>query len=406
MPPVAGREEPNDKMTATATRRPAGLAVGWLTMFVVGTDLFVVSPLLPMIAAEYRLSPGAAGLAVTVFSLTYMLSAPLFGHLADRWGRRPVLLCCLAAFAAANLATASAGGFAGLLLARIAAGAAAAGVSPAVYALVGGAAPPERRASWMALVVSGLLLSLALGAPLGAWAGALIGWKAVFGALAWLSLCLIPPNLLAWRGESAPCGETGAADALPAMIVIRRLLPMVLWSTALYGMYTYLGTGLAAAGLSIDEVARAILLYGSGAIAGVLIGGRLADRFGARVMAAASLLLLAAAFLVLQLAVHQGVVIALALALTSALAQLFFPAQQAGLAKDFPRRRASVLAWNNSALFFGIMLGSLVGGQVVGVAGFEANLVVCAAIALSGAAVVGGIGSLAPARLRRAGYPV
>src|SRR6266851_361917 len=167
------------------------LTVGWLTMFVVGTDLFVVSPLLPMIAADYRVSPALAGLCVTVFSLTYMVSAPLFGHVADRIGRRRMLVCCLAAFAAANLLTAVVASVIWLLAARVAAGVAAAGVTPSVYALVGSAAPPDRRATWMALVVSGLLLSLALGAPIGAWAGASIGWGSVFAVLAGLSLCLV-----------------------------------------------------------------------------------------------------------------------------------------------------------------------------------------------------------------------
>src|SRR6266704_3606605 len=160
-----------------AKRGPlASLAVGWLTMFVVGTDLFVVSPLLPMIAADYRISAPLAGLSVTAFSLTYMVSAPFFGHLADRIGRHRVLVCGLLVFAAANLATGAAGSLVALLAARVVAGAAAAAVSPSVYAMVAGAAPPEQRASWMALVVSGLLVSLALGAPIGAWAGALFGW--------------------------------------------------------------------------------------------------------------------------------------------------------------------------------------------------------------------------------------
>src|SRR6266446_10745489 len=57
-------------------RRMIRLAIGWLTMFVVGTDLFVVSPLLPLIAVDYRISSAAAGLSVTVFSLTYMVCAP------------------------------------------------------------------------------------------------------------------------------------------------------------------------------------------------------------------------------------------------------------------------------------------------------------------------------------------
>src|SRR2546429_797040 len=109
-------------MNATRVCPPAGLMVGWLTMFVVGTDLFVVSPLLPMIAADYRVSPTVAGLCVTVFSLTYMVSAPLFGRVADRMGRRRMLVCCLAAFAAANLLTAAAASVIWLLAARVAAG--------------------------------------------------------------------------------------------------------------------------------------------------------------------------------------------------------------------------------------------------------------------------------------------
>ena len=67
----------------------------------------------------------------------------------------------------------------------------------------------------------------------------------------------------------------------------------------------------------------------------------------------------------------------------SAAAQLFFPAQQTGLADDFPAQRATVLAWNNSALFLGISLGSLVGGQAIS-HGFAANLRVSAVIAIAG----------------------
>src|ERR1700730_8927701 len=92
------------------------LAIGWLTMFVVGSDLFVVSPLLPLIAFDYQISPSLAGLSVTVFSLTYVVSVPLLGHVADRIGRRRTLTCCLLAFAAANVATGSVGSFAWLLV--------------------------------------------------------------------------------------------------------------------------------------------------------------------------------------------------------------------------------------------------------------------------------------------------
>ena len=76
-----------------------------------------------------------------------------------------------------------------------------------------------------------------------------------------------------------------------------------------------------------------------------------------------------------------------AFGLASAVAQTFFPAQQSGLADDFPNHRATVLAWNNSALFLGISLGSVIGGQVIVVGGFPVNLTISALIALAGWAI-------------------
>jgi predicted MFS family arabinose efflux permease len=173
---------------------PKELAVGWLTMFVIGSDLFVVSPLLPLIAADYGISPALAGLSVTTFALSYMLSAPMLGHIADKTGRGRVLTWSLCAFAAANIFTAMAGSLIWLIAARLCAGAATAGVSPAVYALIGGSAPPEQRATWLSIAVSGLLMSLSFGASTGGLIGAAFGWRLVFAGLAGLSLLLVWAN--------------------------------------------------------------------------------------------------------------------------------------------------------------------------------------------------------------------
>jgi predicted MFS family arabinose efflux permease len=384
----------------------AKLIVAWLTMFLVGTELFVFSPLLPMLAADYHVSTAVAGLSVTTFSLSYMVSAPLFGHLSDRIGRRRVLICSLLAFATANLLTASAPNLPSLLAVRLFAGAAAAGVSPSIYALVGSAAPPERRATWMALVISGLLVSLALGASTGALVGGFLGWPPVFIALAALSLVLCWLNRQIWPGERSITLISGVAAAQPLATVdlLHRLLPTVLWSTGVYAVYTYLGAGLVAVGFSTGQAARAIIFYGCGAIVGVLIGGHVADRLGAKFTAGVSFAGLCACFLLLRLAFDTGRLVEPALGLSSAVAQLFFPAQQAGLANDFPRRRAVALAWNNSALFFGISLGSLVGGGALALGSFDANLTVSSGIALIGclvnAAVVPGSVSLLAGRAK------
>jgi predicted MFS family arabinose efflux permease len=162
------------------------------------------------------------------------------------------------------------------------------------------------------------------------------------------------------------------------------MLPMVVWSTGLYGVYSYLGVGLAQIGFSAGQIARAILFYGCGAIAGALIGGRAADRFGPKFMAGTSLIGLSGCFLLLRFALDAGTFFAPMLSLTSAVAQLFFPAQQAGLVNDFAARRATALAWNNSALFLGISLGSVSGAQAIGIGGIDMNLLVSAGIVLIG----------------------
>ena len=369
-------ETANRRSSATAGAF-AQLATAWLTMFVVGSDLFVVSPLLPLISADYAVPPASAGLSVTVFAVTYMLSAPALGHLADRVGRVRVLTCCLGAFGAANLLTAIAGDFTWLLATRIVAGAAAAGVSPSIYAL-------ERRATRLAIVVSGLLMSLSVGTPLGLLTAASLGWPVVFAALAVLSLVLAWANNRVWRHSPAAKSRAALPDRLTPTVLAARLAPTVLWSAALYAMYTYLGEGLSASGYSTQQIAEAILFYGCGAIAGTLIGGRVADRLGASMTISIALSGLSSCLILLLAALHLGVIVDCAFGLASLSAQLFFPAQQLRLGKQFPNNRAAVLAWNNSALFFGISLGSLIGGQAVAFGGFETDLIIAAAIAIVG----------------------
>jgi predicted MFS family arabinose efflux permease len=126
------------------------------------------------------------------------------------------------------------------------------------------------------------------------------------------------------------------------------------------------------------------MCYGCGAIAGTLVGGRLADRLGAKSAAGVSLAGLSVCFMLLLPALRYGMLVDPILGVSSAVAQFFFPAQQARLANDFPTRRSTVLAWNNSALFLGISLGSLIAGQAITSGGFQTALTICAGIVFGG----------------------
>ena len=331
------------RKTLVTRRPPKGLTVGWLTMFVIGSDLFVVSPLLPLIAADYGTSPGLAGLSVTTFALSYMLSAPILGHIADKTSRERVLTWSLCAFAAANVFTAVAGSLIWLIAARLCAGAATAGVSPVVYALISGSAPPEQRATWLSIAVSGLLMSLSFGASTGGLIGAAFRWRLVFAGLAALSLLLVWANRWVWHDCYGATSSTVSQRRLTIPAVVPRLAPTVVWSTALYATYTYLGDGLTSFGYSTEKIAGVLIFYGSGAICGVLLGGRMTDRLGAGLTSTIGLSGLCCCFFLLRLVLDTGVLVNCAFGLLSLLAQLFFPAQQVRLAQEFPAARTTIL---------------------------------------------------------------
>lgn len=363
------------------------LAVGFVTLVVIGTDFFVVSPLLTPIAGQYRVSQGTAGIMVTAFSAAYVLAAPWLGAQADRIGRRRVLVAGLVGFSLANLLTGLAPTFAALVAIRVAAGVSAAAVTPSIYALVAQVARPERRAAWLAVVLSGLLTSLSTGAPSGTLAAAALGWRSAFFALAALAAVLTLVNRQVWPGGTGPArAQQERADLATKL---RTVSVTALWAFAVYSLYTYLGSGLGTvAGLSTGLVAAALVAYGAGAVLGSLVGGRLADRHGPSRVATVSVLAVAGALPLVDLAIRAPAAVLLTLlGLFALVAYPYVPSYQARLVQGFQRQSASLLAWNNSALYVGTSIGSAVGGLLFSTAGFRVIPLLGAAAAAVGALV-------------------
>ena len=136
------------------------LIISWITLFLMGTDLFVVSPLLPFISEAYYVSPETTGWMVTVFAVTYAFSAPLFGWLSDKKGRRTFIMFGLLLFAISNTLTAFAPSFLWLIVSRILAGFSVAAITPLIYAIIGDIAPSNKKGTWLSIVVSGHLTAL------------------------------------------------------------------------------------------------------------------------------------------------------------------------------------------------------------------------------------------------------
>lgn len=358
------------------------LFTGWFTLFIIGTDLFVISPLLPFIAQEYEITPAVAGWLVTVFSLMYAISAPLFGWLSDRKGRRLLIVCGLFSFGVANFLTAISQSLAMLIASRIFAGLSVASITPLVYAIIGDTALPERRGVWLSIVVSGHLTALWAGAPLGTLLGQFLGWRSVFISLAIIAALLSILNFRVWASTNK-AHPVEAQVKGSALKIISAVSVTAFWAIAMYALYVFLGTGLVLDNhFSSSELAASITAYGIGAVAGSLSSGRVTDKIGARKVSIFSTVMLVGILALLGFFLSAGTWVYFLLFLWALIGYASFTSYQARLAEEFPETRGMALALNNTALYIGITLGSMMGGFIITKWGFFTLPLICSGAAL------------------------
>ncbi|WOP15532.1 MFS transporter [Ottowia sp. SB7-C50] len=172
----------------------------------VATDSYL--PALPAIAREL----GSASTSLTAFVLAFGAAQLGFGPLADRWGRRPVLLLGLALYTVAALACAWAPGTAALAALRAAQGLAMAAILVCARAAVRDLFSAGEGLQVMARGLSGLGV-VALISPLaGAWMVQTFGWRAVMVAMGVYGALL---GVACWRWFGETLGARGASAAVP-----------------------------------------------------------------------------------------------------------------------------------------------------------------------------------------------
>ena len=182
------------------------LVVLMITAFMDMVGLLMVLPLLPFYAQ--RLGGGGliVGLLVSSFSIAQLLSAPVWGRMSDRYGRRPALLVGLAASAIAYVVFAFADSLWLLFLSRIVQGAGG-GTVGVIQAYVADALPPKDRARGLGWLSAATNAGVALGPVLGSTAAMFS--RAGPGLMA-AALCLVNIGF-AWKFLSESRDMTEAA---------------------------------------------------------------------------------------------------------------------------------------------------------------------------------------------------
>ncbi len=142
------------------------LAAIFLTVFVDLVGFGIIVPLLPFYAEHFHASVETVTLLMAIYSLMQFFSAPLWGALSDRHGRKPVLLVSLAGIGLSYLWLAFAHSLWALFAARALAGIMAGNIA-AAQAYIADVTPPEKRAQGMGLIGAAFGLGFILGPAIG-----------------------------------------------------------------------------------------------------------------------------------------------------------------------------------------------------------------------------------------------
>lgn len=266
--------------SSKSSKLPPALLALLISAFAIGTTEFVIMGILPDVAGDLNVSISAAGLLVTAYALGVAVGGPIITGFTGRLPRKRLLFGLMLIFVIGNVIAAVAPNYTVLMLARIFTSLAH-GTFFGIGAIVATRlVAPDRQASAIALMFTGLTLSNILGVPFGTMIGQGLGWRATFwivtllGAVSLLGIALLVPRL---PSESASGFRKELRVVLNRKVGIALLLS-ALGACAMFTVFTYITPLLTdISGFSAASVTPILLLLGVGTTVGNLVGGKLAD---------------------------------------------------------------------------------------------------------------------------------
>jgi AAHS family 3-hydroxyphenylpropionic acid transporter len=273
-----------------STRHHMAVAVGlcFLVAVLEGFDIQAMGVAAPRLVPQFGLDARQMGWMFSISNFGLVIGASFGGWLADRSGRKPVLLGAVAMFGCFTLATALAGDYHALLAVRFCAGLGFGAALPNMMAIAAEIARPEKAASTAAAMFCGMPVGGGLAALTTQVLPADFRWQTLFVLGGVLPVLLIPA-LLRWMPETLVRGPTvrthemsvlrvlfGDGRATPTLLLWLAFLPTLL---ILYLFLNWLPTLVIAKGLDRAVAPQASLAFNFGSVAGALLFGWLVDRF-------------------------------------------------------------------------------------------------------------------------------
>ncbi|WP_395761574.1 MFS transporter [Bacillus sp. 3G2] len=339
-----------------------------IVAFFVGLDSLLVAPLLPAITETISIPDGSGGLLITIYALCYGITAPLFGPMSDRVGRKRMIVIGFVLFSISTFCTGLAKDFEILLLFRGLTGLSGAMIMPSIFALVGDKVTYESRGKAMGTIMGAMVGSTVIGVPIGALLSELGNWQWTFYSIGLVTLLLtllvnhILENEKPRNKEHVSIAKTLGASLKTALVnisVLFALLATFLWTIGLHGMFSYIGVYYGNNfGLSVGEIGIVIFLAGIGSVVGNILGGKLADKIGKRNVISIASIVVAISVMVFSLSI-ENLVTAITVHIIWSLFIGFGQASLTALVSELkPAARGTVMALNSSAMYIGMTIAS------------------------------------------------
>ncbi len=256
----------------------------FIFIFLIGTETFLISPILPQIANNFDSTIRETASIVTTYVLAYAFFAPVLGVMSDALGRRLFIIGGAGIFCLGNILASIASSLDILMIARCITGVGAAMAGPSIWAFIGDTTHYSLRGQIMSFGMAAFSFGQILGVPLGASIATLLGWKWAFASLG-IMIFLVTPFLLFYLRKYPHHRDVTSKIKLRLLFGILHNKPVLLalastffWAAANLGSYTFVGAILQSRyQLSTQFLGLAVTVVGISSLVGSLVGGRLAD---------------------------------------------------------------------------------------------------------------------------------
>ncbi|PEF05243.1 MFS transporter [Bacillus thuringiensis] len=263
------------------------LAVFFTIMFMIGTDTFLISPLLPTLQQVYHVSTELSGWMVSSYALGYAGFALIAGPISDGLNRKKVMVLGMSFFAISTFLCGIAPSFLWMLTFRFLAGVSAAFVSPQVWASIPLLIGKKQIVKAIGVATAGLSISQILGLPLGAYLATIhytipFYFIGILSALLVILIYVVLPEIQSVHiGGNKKVILQRYKQLLTDSKVSLSYFAYFVFQTGNFAAFSFFGVWLSIQfGLQVHEVGTAMLVLGLGNLIGNIFGPRIVNEIG------------------------------------------------------------------------------------------------------------------------------